>query len=79
MDAWTRSPALTRLVSLAGTAVVPPPGNGGAAVPAHYFSRPQPVVAQLPSSASRSAVSEPGSGVYATIVWSGSVGTVRVS
>lgn len=32
-------PALTRPASLAGTAVVPPPGNGGAAVPAQVFPR----------------------------------------
>ena len=37
MDARTLDPALTRSASLAGTAVVPPPGHGGAAVPALIF------------------------------------------
>ncbi len=66
MDAG-RGPGLTRSTSLAGTAVVPPPVNGGAAVPAHYFPGARTfsalVPAQLPSSASLSAVSDPGSGV----------------
>lgn len=45
MDAQDTSPALTRAVSLAGTAVVPPPGNGGAAVPA--LNVPAPSVLPL--------------------------------
>ncbi|OUD00281.1 hypothetical protein CA983_26430 [Streptomyces swartbergensis] len=77
----TRGPGLTRPASYAGTAVVPPPVHGGAAVPAHYLCGRQParLVTQLPSSARRSAVSEPGCGAYATIVWSGAAGIVRVS
>jgi hypothetical protein len=41
MDATDTGPALIGPVSLAGTAVVPPPGNGGAAVPAITFA-PEP-------------------------------------
>lgn len=37
MDATDAQPAHVGPASLAGTAVVPPPGNGGAAVPAHHF------------------------------------------
>lgn len=58
----TRTSGPDRPASLAGTAVVPPPGNGGAAVPATVFPAGQ-TPAQLPSRARRSSVSEPRSGV----------------
>ncbi|GAA3013690.1 hypothetical protein JCM13580A_40340 [Streptomyces drozdowiczii] len=66
--ARTRHPALTRAASSAGTAVVPPPGKPGVRrSPRQPFyargSRASPSAAQLASSAMRSAVSEPGSGV----------------